>query len=338
MLSSHRPTISDVAALAGVSIATVSRVINGSSQVAGQTAQRVQAAITELKYTPHAAARVLASRKTNTIGLLLPEISGAFFQPLLRGIEAGTQEAGFDLLIHTTGDTQSTAATRRPLGEHNTDGLLVFTDSLDHKELTRLHSIGFPVVLLHQAPPKSLMIPVVTIENQSGAQKIVEHLIVVHGCRRIVFLQGPEDHEDSVWREKGYRQALKDHGITFNPSLVLRGGFNPDESRQVLTRLLANGKEFDAIFSGDDDSAIGVILALRQADWRVPEDVAVVGFDDSSFARTMDPPLTTVSAPTERVGREAVRQLVRIIHVEKVEPRLILPTELVIRQSCGCQA
>ncbi len=338
MPASNQPIISDVAKLAGVSIATVSRVINGSSLVSEKTAQRVRDAITELKYTPRAAARGLASRKTNTIGLLLPEISGAFFQPLLRGVEAGARQIGLDLLIHATREPRHENTPHRPLGEHNTDGLLVFPDSLDRAELVRLYSLGFPVVLLHQTPPESSNIPVVTIENQFGAQKIVEHLIQLHGCRRIVFLQGPEGHEDSEWREKGYRRALQTHGIPFDPALILYGGFNRDEARTAVERMLLDGLQFDAIFAGDDDSAIGAILALRQGGRGVPEDVAVAGFDDSSFAHTFSPPLTTVHAPTEQVGREAVRQLVRIMRGESVEPRMVLPTELVIRQSCGCRA
>jgi DNA-binding LacI/PurR family transcriptional regulator len=331
-----RPTIAVVAQRACVSIATVSRVLNGTAPVDAETAQRVRSAITALNYVPHAAARTLANRRTDTIGLLLPEIGGVFFQPMLRGVEAGVSEAGYDLLIHTT-QSRPENAPHRPLGEHNTDGLLVFTESLDAKELTRLHRIGFPVVLLHQAPPNSLNIPVVSIENQSGAQKIVEHLIEVHNCHRIVFLQGPEGHEDSTWREKGYRQALEAHGIAFDPLLVTRGEFNRDAARLALEQILLDGVEFDAIFTGDDDSAAGVMLGLRQAGWSIPEDVAVVGFDDSLFAHSLVPPLTTVHAPTEQVGREAVRQLIRIIHGETVEPRLVLSTELVIRQSCGCQ-
>ena len=151
-------------------------------------------------------------------------------------------------------------------------------------------------------------------------------------------MQGPEGHEDSAWREKGYRLALKAHGIAFDPSLVVRGEFNRDEARLALEQLLLEGVEFDAIFTGDDDSAVGVMLGLRQVGRRVPEDVAVVGFDDSIFTQTLVPPLTTVHAPTELVGREAVRQLIHIIRGESVEPRLVLPTVLVIRRSCGCQA
>jgi len=332
-----RPIIADVAQKAGVSIATVSRVLNGTTPVAAETAQRVNSAVTALNYVPHSAARMLASHRTDTIGLLLPEITGAFFQPLLRGVEAGVSEAGYDLLIHTT-QARPGDAPRRPLGEHNTDGLLVFTEGLDARELTRLMEGGFPVVLLHQSSPRPLKIPVVTVENQSGAQKIVEHLIKVHHCRRIVFLRGPEGHEDSTWREKGYRAALKANGLPYDPLLVSKGEFDRNNAQASIEKLLQAGVLFDAIFAGDDESAIGVLLALRQAGILVPEQIAVVGFDDSVFAGTINPPLTTVRAPTEQVGKKAVQQLVRIIQGESVEPRLTLSTELVIRQSCGCQA
>ena len=330
-----RPTIADVAQIAGVSIATVSRVLNGNTPVVPETAERVEAAITTLNYYPHAAARTLANHRTDTIGLLLPEISGAFFQPLLRGVEAGVSEAGFDLLIHTT-HPRPLNSPRRPLGEHNTDGLLVFTEGLDARELSRLENSGFPVVLLHQGSPRPLNLPVVTVENQSGAQKIVEHLIKVHNCRRIVFLRGPEGHEDSAWREKGYRAALKANKIPYDPALVTRGEFDRNVASTSIEHCLADGLDFDAIFTGDDESAIGVLLTLRQAGIDVPESIAVVGFDDSIFASTLIPPLTTVHAPTEQVGKLAVRQLVRVIQGDPVEPRLVLPTELVVRQSCGC--
>jgi LacI family transcriptional regulator len=330
-----RLTIADVAQKAGVSIATVSRVLNGTAPVDSETAERVRSTVAALNYVPRAAARTLASHRTDTIGLLLPEITGAFFQPLLRGVEAGVSEAGYDLLIHTT-QSRPENIPHRPLGEHNTDGLLVFTESLDEKELTRLHGIGFPVVLLHQAPPYSLNIPVVTIENQSGARNIVDHLIEIHGCRRIVFLQGPAGHEDSTWREKGYCQALNTHNIIFDPLLIRRGNFDRNEARFSIQRLIAEGVDFDAVFTGDDESAIGVLMALRQAGRKVPEEVAVVGFDDSLFAGTLLPPLTTVRAPTEIVGKKAVEELVRLIQDEEVEPRVVLPTELTIRQSCGC--
>jgi DNA-binding LacI/PurR family transcriptional regulator len=212
----------------------------------------------------------------------------------------------------------------------------VFTESLDAKELTRLNSIGFPVVLLHQTPPNSLKIPVITIENRTGAQQIVEHLIEIHSRRRIVFLQGPEGQEDSSWREEGYIRALQAHGLEFDPCLVARGEFNRDEARSTMEQMLFDGIEFDAVFAGDDDAAVGVFQALRQAGRRIPGEISVVGFDDQVFAYTLTPALTTVRAPTEQVGKEAVRLLARLLKGESAEARLSLPTELVIRESCGC--
>jgi LacI family transcriptional regulator len=331
-----RATISDVAKKAGISISTVSRVLNGTAVVDKETAQRVREVISALNYTPHSAARTLASRRTNTIGLLLLDIGGEFYTPMLRGIEAVSSQAGYDLLIHSTITALSGNFSRRALAEHNTDGLLVFTGALDSAELTRLHEIGFPVVLLYQSPPRNVAIPVITIENQSGTQKIVDHLIDSHGCKRIVFLQGPEGNQDSEQREKGYRQSLKKHNLPFDPCLIFRGGFEPNQANAAVSRSINNGLEFDAIFTGDDDNAIGAIQALRESGRKIPEDVAVVGFDDSLFARILTPPLTTVRAPIEQVGREAVGQLIRLIRGDQVEARLVLPTELIIRQSCGC--
>jgi len=329
-------TIADVAKRAGVSIATVSRVLNSSAVVSGAAEERVRSAISHLHYVPHSAARILASRRTSTLGLLLPEIGGWYFPSMLRGIEAAAREQGYDLLIHTAEATYPLKASRRALGMHNTDGLIVFTNSLEQEELSHLKQKDFPVILLHQTPPRTLGIPVVTIENKSGAQKLVDHLIDVHHCRRIVFLQGPEGHEDSVWRERGYRESLKAHNIPFDESLVAIGEFDEYAAASAVGQLLVDGLDFDAIFCGDDDAAIGVITALRRAGLRIPEDIAVAGFDDVPIARFLRPPLTTVRAPTEQVGRHAVEQLVRLIRGDPTDPLTLLPTELVIRKSCGC--
>ncbi len=332
----NRSTIRDVASRAAVSITTVSRVLNGTGPVDEATAERVRAAVSELNYTPHAGARTLASRRMNTLGLLLLDIGGEFYTPLLRGIETAASQSGFDLLIHSTSTALSGKISHRTLGEHNTDGLLVFIDALDEAELIRLHSIGFPVILMHQSSPKGIDIPVVTIENQSGAQKVVDHLIEVHQRRRIVYVQGPKNNEDSELREKGYRQSLKKHAIPVDPALIIRGGFDSTQAYACVREFLDTNVLFDAIFTGDDDNAAGVLQALREAGRRVPEEVAVAGFDDSLFARLLTPPLTTVRAPIDRVGQEAVQQVICLIRGQSALKRITLPVELVIRQSCGC--
>jgi LacI family transcriptional regulator len=328
----------DVARRAGVSIATVSRVINGTGDVAAETEMHVRKAIAEMNYRPSATARGLASKRTNMIGFITSEIATPFFAPILRGIEAGAREAGLGLLINCTqGEPGKTEGYQRHLGPHNTDGLLVFAGTLDDHELAYLHDTGFPVVLLHQAPPNLLDIPYVTFENKAGTRKIIDHLIDVHGYHRIAFLRGPENQEDSAWREAGYREALEAHDIPFDPSLVGFGSFDKNIAQIPIEKWLQDGQTFDAVFSGDDEAASGVILVLQRHGIKVPEDVAVVGFDDVHLANYLMPSLTTVRAPIESAGREAVRQVIRIINGEEPQPLTLLPTELVVRHSCGCQ-
>ena len=165
----HRATISDVARLVGVSISTVSRVMTDTAPVADETEDQVRSAVKQLDFTPHAAARSLAGRKTNTIGLLLPELGSTFYVPTLRGIEAAVREAGLDLLIFTFGvGPLARKHGRQLLGEHNTDGLLIFSSLLENAELVRMHQRGFPIVLLHRSAPKGLSIPTVRFENHIG--------------------------------------------------------------------------------------------------------------------------------------------------------------------------
>lgn len=332
-----RPTITDVATRAGVSIATVSRVINQNAPVAAETMIQVQTAIAELNYQPRTAARVLASQRTHAIGMLFPDISGDFFSPLLRGIEAEAREAGFALLIYATqGEPVTQGNKHYPVGENNSDGLVIFVDSVPDAELARLNRIGFPIVLIHRSTPKGLNIPCITIENKRGARLLVDHLIERHGHRRIAFLAGLKGHEDAQWREAGYREALEAHGIPFAPQLVSPGDFNKERAQAATEEWIAKGVEFDAIFAADDDSALGALTALKNHGRRVPEDVAVVGFDDTPLSRYLTPPLTTVRAPIEQIGHEAIRQLVRLIEGEQADPLVLLPTELIVRRSCGC--
>jgi DNA-binding LacI/PurR family transcriptional regulator len=328
-------TAVDVARRAGVSVATVSRVLHRSVNVSEDVAERVMEAVAELGYVPHAAARHLARGKTTTLGLLLPEIGVEFFSPMLRGIESTAREEGYNLLIATR-RPDDTRPTGRPFGRHNTDGLLIFTDNVDEYEVSLLHKQGFPVVLLYRTAPQGLPVPSVTIENRAGARQAVDHLIEVHGRRKIAHLAGPANNEDSFWRERGYRESLEAHGIPFDPILVAPGDFQEQAGRAAVEWLLNNQIDFDAIFAGDDDSAGGALLALADAGKRVPEDVALVGFDDTLVSRHLTPPLTTVHAPTERVGQEAVRQLVRLITTGHADTVVLLPTELVVRRSCGC--
>ena len=324
-------TIRDVARQAGVSVATVSRFINQAAPVSPEVAARVQAAMVELKFVPHVSAQHLATHKTNALGLLVENLHD-YFTPLFNGIESVTNAAGFDLLISSSHHKEFPLT----LGPHNTDGLLVFWDSLSEASLRRAYEQSFPVVLIHQSPPDGLAIPCVTVENKAASQRLVDHLIAVHRRRRIVFLRGPENNEDSHWRETGYRHALGAHGLAFDAKLVSAGDYDRAAGEASIRNLLTAGVAFDAVFAADDETALGVLTALRTAGKRVPEEVSVAGFDDQRMSAYLTPPLTTVRAPTEEVGRQAAQQLVNLVRQKPAEPLTLLPTELVIRRSCGC--
>ena len=329
------PTIRDVARLAGVSVTTISRVMNEPEPpVSAETLARIKQAIADLKYVPQSAARSLSSSRKNAIGLLLPHIGwDDYFPPLLRGVEAGAVAYGFDLLIASRRDP---GTGQRALGPHNTDGVVVFTDGLSDAEITLWYEKRFPTVLLHRAPPEGLNIPHVQYENKDGTRAIIDHLIEIHGCKRIGFLRGPLGNEDSAWREQGYRQSLEAHGLAIDPTLMAMGNFDETDAHSAMENWLEKAVDLDAVFTGDDDSAIGVLAALKNAGKRVPEDVAVVGFDDAPTARFCNPPLTTVRAAIDEAGRVAIQMLAELITTGETQPIALLPTELVLRRSCGC--
>lgn len=330
-------TIRDVARQAGVSVATVSRYINHNAPVSEDVAQKLEQVMAELQYVPQAAARQLATRRTNLIGVLLTNMDNDFFSLLLRGIEEVVREQGYNLLVatyHVSNRWQSSL----PIGPHNVDGMLIFADSLDDKNLAFLHHRDFPMVLIHRTPPAGLPLPCVTIENKAATHRLVDHLIEVHGKRRIILMRGEAGQEDSYWREIGFRDALEAHGLPLDPQLILKGDFDRHVAYQVMKRFLEQEAvpPFDAIFTGDDEAAIGVMRILNEKGIRVPEDVAVVGFDDMNLAAFLTPPLTTVRAPTEQVGRTAAQQLIGLLAKNAPQDIILLPTEIILRRSCGC--
>jgi LacI family transcriptional regulator len=326
----------DVARRAGVSVATVSRYINRNAVTSRDVSERIQKVMDELNYVPHATARQLATRKTRVIGLLLTNMIHDFFAPLLSGIESVVSQNGYNLLVATY-----RAGTREncepPIGAHNTDGMLVFADSLDSAQIMRLYARKFPLVLIHRTPPDNLPIPFVTVENRAAARNVVEHLITEHGKRNIVFVRGPAQQEDSYWREEGYKLALQAHGLPFRAELVLSGEFEREISYIAMREFLSDSPVFDAVFASDDDSAIGALKALNESGRRVPDDIALVGFDDMRLSSFLTPPLTTVRAPTEQVGRVAAQQLFRILENVAPERVTLLPTQIILRRSCGCE-
>lgn len=331
-----RVTIEDVAQRAGVSTATVSRVLNKTAKVSPKTVARVEMAVDELGYVLHTAARILSNNKTGNIGIILPATTNPFLTSLLEGINQYTIANGYNLLIYaTTTQASIRGGVPIPLNEDNTDGLLIFSNSVDDRTLFHLHRRQFPMVMLYRKPPQDLEIPCVLLENKKGTSILVDHLIKNCGHRRIAFMAGPPENQDSYWREQGYREALAANDIPFDPNLMGTGAFHDWKAKQQIEQWLAQDLEIDAIFAGDDTAAMAAIVTLQRAGKRVPEDVAVVGFNNDTLSEYIHPPLTTVNAPTGAVGRMAAKQLLHLIRGEPTEKMTLFATEIVVRHSCG---
>jgi DNA-binding LacI/PurR family transcriptional regulator len=334
---SNSITIRDVARDAGVSVATVSRYINQNAPVSEKLSKRIQRVMSQLDYVPHATARHLALRRKNAVGLLLTNMHNNFFAPLLAGIEDVVRDHNYNLLVATYHPNLREESSL-PLGAHNTDGIIAFADSLSDKEIATFYRREFPIVLIHKTPADHITIPFTTIENKAATRKLINHLITVHNRRRIILMRGSEHQEDAHWRDVGFRSALEENGLPFDDELVLDGAFERDIAYRSLKSFLSrpDRPDFDAIFAGDDDAALGVYDAIKEEGLRIPEDISVVGFDDSLMAPFLFPPLTTVRAPTEKVGRSAASQLFCLLDDKSPQMVRLLPTEMIVRQSCGC--
>jgi LacI family transcriptional regulator len=334
----ERVTIVEVANQAGVSTATVSRVINEVNKVSPETVSRVRQAIKALGYVPNLAARTLVGNSPKILGIIVPAVSSPFLTILIQSVNLAAIENNYNLLIYTTvNQTSLFAANPLPLNEHLTNGLLIFANSVDDATIRHFYRKHFPLVLLYRSPPQGTTIPCIGISNKSGTFKVIEHLITTCKRRRIAFLTGPADNEDSMWREKGYREALEFYGLPFDPALMGQGGYHDWMAKEQIEEWLRIGLDVDAIFAGDDTSAMVVMSVLQAAGKRVPEDIAVVGFNDDPLSKYASPPLTTVRAPTENIGDYAVAELLQLINGEPAAPMTLVDVELVIRESCGAK-
>jgi DNA-binding LacI/PurR family transcriptional regulator len=332
-------TLEAVALAAGVSRATVSRVVNGSNRVTPNTRRVVEKAIRQLGYVPNRAARSLVTRRTESIGLVIPEpttklFGDPFFPQLIRGINAVLGEADQVLVLLTP----QSAHDEQKLGDYLASG------HVDGAMLVSLHGAdplpafladrGIPVVVGGR-PTRGIGVDVVDVDNVQGALQAVRHLIAL-GRRRILTVTGPLDMAPAQDRLAGYRSALAEAGIDSDPALELAGDFDQVVSAEVVDRLIAAGGTFDAVFAASDAMALGAMSAIRRAGLRVPQDVAIVGYDDSALALFSDPPLSSVRQPIEEMGREMARAMLAQLGASRQVPRsVVLATELVVRGSSG---
>lgn len=326
-------SIRDVAKAVGVSTATVSRVINGRAGVSEAVRARVIAAAEKLRYVPDSAARTMITGRTNRVGVLLPDIYGGFFSELIRGADLAARRHGLQILLTAThGSALEAAQAIRSMRGH-VDALLIMSPHVSPKFL-RQHVGEHTPVLLVGSRVRFGGVSHLGIENRLGASTMVEHLARL-GYRHIAFITGPDDSADAAERLAGYRRALAQLRPAARP-IVLSGRFTEESGFVAGHRLALLEPRPEAIFAANDAMAIGCLLALREARLRVPEDIALAGFDDVPLAQFVQPALTTVRVPIRSVGEEAVEHLAARLHNPAIEPLARkLAVSLVVRSSCG---
>lgn len=327
-------TIKDVAREASVSVATVSRVFSGATVVREETARRIREVAAKLRYAPHSGARSLITNRTNTLGVLLPDLYGEFFSELIHGIDLTARKSGYHILVSRSweGRTEIEEAMRAMRGR--VDGMLLMSPDVHADTLLNVPA-NLPVVLLC-SPARGQELDSVTIQNSQGARDMVRHLISI-GHRRIAIIKGSAGNFDAAERLRGYRAALREEGIANDPALERDGDFTEAGGFAAAQDLLAMKTRPTAVFAANDSMAIGALSAFRQAGVRIPEEMAIAGFDDIPLCHYMDPPLSSVRVHIADLGAKAVDVLLHaIIHKnDHVRRRERMATELVIRRSTG---
>lgn len=337
-------TSKDIAELSGVSRTTVSLVLNNvpGVRIPEETRQRILEAARRLNYHPNAAARSMVSGRTKVIGFVMRQSAeqayGDHFLPsVLHGLAQAAASHGYRTLFEPIHPETKNDTYLKLIHERHVDGLVLSGPRSDDEELLRLYSEGLPVVLLGQFPGEN--IPFVDVDNVGGAACATEHLIGL-GHRRIgMITNAPLVYTASIDRLTGYRRALEEAGIAYNEALVRYGDFSPHGGATAMEALLLLPEPPTAVFVASDTVALGTLQVIRRYQRRVPEDIALVGFDDIPLVAYTDPPLTTIRLPSYDLGWNAADKLIRIISGEQANhvTNTILPTELVIRASCGAE-
>ena len=324
-----------VAERAGVSPTTVSHVINNTRHVSEDTRLRVMEAMVELGYQPNILARSLRRGETHTIGLILPDSANPFFAEIGRKIEEAAYQKNYSVILcNTEGETEKERWYVDVLGKKQVDGIIFVGTGDQADSLQILFNRDIPVVLVDRDLP-NLEVDAVLTDNLQGGFLATTHLIEL-GHQRIGCIMGPSNLTPSAQRVTGYRNALHAAGLVVDESLIRRGDFHPRAGHAAALSLFDHPDSPTALFVCNDMMAIGVLAAAAEVECRVPEDLAVVGFDDIELASYTIPPLTTIAQPKREIGRRAVQLLVeRIADKSRQVQRVLLPTALIVRQSTG---
>jgi LacI family transcriptional regulator len=326
-------TVQDVARRAGVSTATVSYALNGTRFVSDALRERVLSAARELQYEPNAAARTLRSNRSATIGLLIADLRNPFFTEVLRGVEDTAQARGYTVILaNSDEDIVRETASLRVLRARHVDGLILAPAAGRHPQLEQLVRSHFPMVFLDRDIP-GLRVPAVMLDNKAAAHVAVRHLIAA-GHRHIGMIAGRPSITSTIERQAGYRQALLEAGIPMDSSLVKTGGSSIDGGAAAAAELLERRPRPTALFVANNLMTVGALTVIERHGLRIPQDVALVGFDDFPWAEVLKPRLTTIAQPHYALGCRAAELLFEQLSGFTAQPRrVLLPGELILRDS-----
>ena len=329
-------TIEDVAAIAGVSIATVSRAINEPTKVAAETRRKVTEAVARTGYTTNAMARSLRMRRSNMILILAPDVGDPNFSNILVGLETEASKRGYGVLI---GNTQNDPAREtdylRFISSNQADGLILFTGHLPYGLGAGDSALRLPPMVAVNEPVANSAVPFVGVDNFEGARLAAEHLIA-QGHRRIAFIGHSTSKAVNQLREAGYRAALSGAGLALDPQLLLDGDGTTESGRAATEHMFVRDVLPTAFLCVNDATALGVIIALSARKYDLPRDFSVMGFDDISFASFVTPSLTTMKQPRLKIGEEAMDLLLALLAGETpAQNEVLLRAELIVRNSVG---
>ena len=331
-------TLRDVARRAGVSTSTVSHVLNGTRPVSEELRRRVLDAMHELGYEPNAVARSLKVNRSNTIGLIISDISNPFFTAVVRGVEDVAQARGYTVILcNSDEDVAKETTYLKVLRSKRVDGLILAPAGRPHEYLRNLVKADFPLVFLDR-DIEGLGVAAVLLDNEGAARQAVRHLVDL-GHRRIGMITGRPSISTTTERLAGYLAALREAGLPVDERLIVSGGSSIEGGRAAANALLDLDPRPTAIFSANNLMTIGALVAIDARGLSIPEDIALVGFDDFPWSGVLRPRLTTVAQPTYELGRMAAEVLLRRLAGSRSEPpeRVVLPGKLTVRESCGAR-
>lgn len=326
-------TLKDIGKEVGVSATTVSRALNNKPDISYQVKQKIKEVAERLGYSPNALARSLKAKKTSSIGVLIADIADPFFAPIVKGIENTARQMGYSIILCDTGEEyeQEKLALQMML-EKRVDGLLITPCQTEYGDILELERKKVPFVLLgrHFDVVES---DYVIADEIEGAFSATDYLIK-KGHKKILFINGPNYISSAKERLVGYKRALQEHAVLFDKSLVKEGALKMEDGYRIMKEILFAGTKFTAVFAYCDFVVLGIMQALEEAKLKIPEDIAIVGYDDVAFARFLQVPLTTVHIPKYELGKEAMKLLREKIEGEIQETQnVVLETKLVIRKS-----